>query len=125
MNHNVRFIGLLRQEFESSAYLTPQFAHFYRIFANDMRKLLKDLFAATEIDVHRGHFDASGFFRLPRGAVYYFSTGDVRVRWHGKGLLIRTARDFKDYTGGSNCEVPTDSGASAFVDGLTRIVRDH
>ena len=40
------------------------------------------------------------FFKLNNDRIYYFSLSDLR--WSKDSLLIRTAKDFKDYTGGSN-----------------------
>ena len=98
---------LLKQEFESSSGLTQEFNEFYHTFA-------------TEIKFNRGHFEVSGFFKLPSGKIWYFSLGDVR---YAKGsFFVRTAESFKDYTGGSNQEISTDNPAR-FVRRLKEIVK--
>jgi hypothetical protein len=51
-----------------------------------------------------GHYYVSGFFRNQYNKCFYFSISDVRHFNFGQ-MLYRTARDEKDYTGGSNCYV--------------------
>jgi len=113
-------ILLLKQEFESSSGITPEFQQFYLTFIREFRKLLRDEFNVKEIKMSKGHFEISGFFKLPNGNIYYFSLGDVR--WDKGYMLVRTAESFKDYTGGSNMEVPMDNRAR-FVRELKRIVK--
>jgi len=94
-------ILLVNQEFESSCYDTPQFLAFYKTFKREFRRLLKDSYSVSEIIFSKGHFEVSGFFKMSNGKIYYFSIGDVR-EYRVFGMLIRTAKDFKDYTGGCN-----------------------
>lgn len=60
----------------------------------------------TPIKGHYGqhyHYH-SGFFTSPQGQVWYWSTCDDRLTY-GRGrmdILIRTAKDVKDFTGGNN-----------------------
>lgn len=115
----LRFIEDLKQGFESSAWLTPEFASFARRFKSDFTKYLGSL-GATNIVINRNHFELYGFFTtvvpgkkasegysesLPHVQAWYFATGDVR--WSAKqfGMLVRTAKDYKDYTGGRNQSV--------------------
>jgi len=90
----------LKQEFESSSGLTEQFADFYRLFKREFGKALKKNLDIKELRISRGHFYISGFFQLANGRIWYFSLGDVR--WGDSKMLIRTAKSFQDYTGGSN-----------------------
>ena len=90
----------LQQEFVSSSGLTQQFADFYRLFKREFSKALRKTFNVTEIRMSRGHFYVSGFFQLADDRIWYFNLGDVR--WGDGKLLIRTAKSFEDYTGGSN-----------------------
>ena len=90
----------LNQEFISSSGLTQQFADFFILFKREFVRALKKHFDIAEIRINRGHFYASGFFQLTDGRIWYFSLGDVR--WGDGKLLIRTAKSFEDYTGGSN-----------------------
>lgn len=87
--------------FESSSSLTPQFSAFAKAFKKFILKSLP--WYSTLVGWNRGHFYVSGFIR--RGTkVVYFSISDVRFfpeDWH-KRILIRTAKDEKDFTGGTN-----------------------
>ena len=112
------FIGLLRQTFESSSSLTPQFQHFYMTFRSDMKRFLKER-GAGEIRFNRMHFEVSGFFEM-RGQIWYFNTGDVR--WFKEWMLLRTAKGFDDFTGGSNNQVRYGS-EEEFTEDFERITK--
>ena len=91
--------NLLKEEFISSSQETEQFRIFYRKFRSAIKKSLKD--KIKKMEIYKNHFDISGFFETLTGKIYYFSLDDVR--WDkGDRMLIRTAKHFKDYTGGSN-----------------------
>lgn len=88
--------------FESSSGLTEE----YRSFYGDIFKFLKgQLLNDFVLDIRRKHFEFSGFVQNKvSGKWAYFSSWDVRFfpdAWYNK-LLVRTAKDRKDYTGGSN-----------------------
>ena len=100
----------LNYKFESSSSLTPEFAQFRKEIKSYIKKQLdKDL----ELIMPFGtlHFAFSGFIKNKlTGKFVYFSCDDVRYSknaWHNN-LLIRTALNEKDYTGGSNgwCKLP-------------------
>jgi len=114
----LRFIEHLKETFTSSSGPTPQFIQFCNLFRRDFKLYLEQRFQATKIDVHRGHFELSGFFTVPEyhgdehpgysecimpEQIWYFSIGDIR--WNKQTMLLRTAKDYKDYTGGRNQEV--------------------
>lgn len=94
--------------FESSSALTPEFSLFARQLKNYIKKNIAPLQLVSFL---RGHFYCSGFVRNPVNGKYaYFSIPDVRHfknEWHNN-LLIRTAKNDKDYAGGSNsyCNLP-------------------
>ena len=91
-------IKLLNEKFESSCSRTPQYLKAHKTFKGEFTKLLKPL--TKEILISKpNHFDITGFFKLNDDRIYYFSIGDLRFN---KTFLIRIAKDFKDYTGGSN-----------------------
>ena len=97
---------LLGFNFESSGGRTPQYLEFHRTFKREFTNLLKPL--TKEISISKpNHFDLTGFFKLNDDRIYYFSIGDLR--WNKWSMLIRTAKDFKDYTGGSNNKISIDS----------------
>lgn len=61
-----------------------------------------ELFGGKEIEIHRGYRYRYGFFDKDNQC-YYFN---VNVNGFGFGeALIRTAKDRKDYTGGTNTYV--------------------
>lgn len=98
-------VRLLQQDFESGTRETEQFKHFALTFRRELVKTLKDNFGIKEFTFSRGHFYCSGFFKTEDDKVYYFSQSDVR-HFPKADLLIRTAKDFKDYTGGCNNYLP-------------------
>jgi hypothetical protein len=55
----------------------------------------------TNIELDYGFYYFSGFFTAPSGQVYYLSCSDVRHFEYNR-LLIRTAKHYKDWTGGCN-----------------------
>lgn len=113
---------LLNAKYESSSSRTKQYLTFCRVFKRQFKKLLHDNFNIVKIEIDKpNHFDQTGFFELENGNIYYFSIGDLR--WH-KTFLIRTAKDFKDYTGGSNDYCNTDDFES-FMRDLKRIVKSE
>jgi len=99
-------IKMLQHGFESSSTLTPEFSQFYRTFKSEFTKELESQ-GATNIVFSRGHFYVSGFCTI-NGQAWYFSISDVRGMEYclnqscmGK-LLYRTAKNYKDFTGGQN-----------------------
>lgn len=111
---------MLKRGFKSSSTLTPEFAEFYRTFKSEFTKELKSV-GATDIVFSRGHFYVSGFCTI-NGQAWYFSLNDVRGMEYwlnrpstGK-LLYRTAKDYKDFTGGGNryAEIKTGMGEEMF-----------
>ena len=97
---------LLSIEFESSTTKTPQYLEFYKTFKREFTNMLKPYI--NNIKIHKpNHFDVSGFFERKDNQIFYFSLGDLR--WNKKELLIRTATDFKDYTGGRNNFIPMNN----------------
>jgi len=106
-----KVIWLLNQEFESSSQRTPEYLEAHRTFKREFTKILKPICKTILID-KPNHFDIDGFFELNDNRIYWFSIGDLR--WD-KIFLIRTAKDFKDYTGGSNNYLTLDNN---FIENL-------
>ena len=89
---------------------------FTRAFYADMKAILKP--HIKRIEFHKGYYEISGFFETVEhqisktysrvSTIYYFNTGDLRWGTKQYGMLIRTAKDFKDYTGGRNQNVMYD-----------------
>lgn len=95
-----RIADLINAGFESSSGKTPEFKSFATKFKNDFKKEL-DSIGAKMTAYSVGHFYVSGFFRTKTDKCIYFSISDVRSFMDTK-ILVRTARDEKDYTGGVN-----------------------
>lgn len=95
--------------FESSSGLTKEFSLFSKDFKKYLKEKIKDSFDL--VNWSRGHFGISGFLKNKKNnKLVYFSCSDVRHfpnSWY-ENLLIRTAKNEKDYTGGSNdyCKFP-------------------
>jgi hypothetical protein len=107
---------LLHVPYETS----EQYLIFCKVFKKQFKKLLNDNFNITKIKISKpNHFDQSGFFELCDDNIYYFSIGDLR--WN-KTFLIRTAKDFKDYTGGTNSYCSIDTFEEFMAD-LNRIIQ--
>jgi hypothetical protein len=111
MNKSLR---LLRHGFESSCSTTQEFLNFVRTFRSEFTKELKSI-GATDIQIGKGHFYVSGFFTVD-GQAWYFSLSDVRGMEYclnqscmGK-LLYRTAKDYRDFTGGYNRYATIETG---------------
>ena len=112
-----KVIYLLNCEFESSSQRTPEYLRAHRTFKREFSKILKPI--CKEILISKpNHFDISGFFKLNDDRIYYFSIGDLR---NDKTFLIRIAKDFKDYTGGSNNFLSLDE---SFINNLLRKLDD-
>jgi len=91
--------------FQSSTLKTEEFLRFAREFK---RAISYELPENMTISFMVGHFYISGFFKNETTQKYaYFSISDVRFfqdSWVND-VLIRTAKDDKDYSGGKNQSV--------------------
>lgn len=80
-----------------------------------IKKTLKDR-GCTEIKISKGHMYFSGFFTAPSGQIYYIS-------WHDGNdtYLVRTAKDYKDFRGGTNQWFSQDDLKNAYLKGCNDI----
>lgn len=102
-------IDLIKQDFESSSGLTPQFKEFYDEAKKYLKKTLKPHVKRMKFD--RGHFTFSMFVEANSGKMYYMSIADVRSL--GKhDALIRKVESFTDYVGGNNNFISIDKNFS-------------
>ena len=88
--------------FKSSIEKTQQFKDFAKDFWKEIKKQTKDNFDI--VGKNNGHFYISGFLQNKNNNKYfYFNVPDVRFNknWYLK-ILIRTAKNKKDYSGGQN-----------------------
>jgi hypothetical protein len=112
-------IQALQQEFESSCSRTPEYLAWHRLFKREFTALLQSL-GCQEIAIGKpNHFDMSGFFRTKDGQAWWFRIEDLR--WSKDNMLVRTAQDFRDYTGGRN-QYARLSTAETFSAELQRIL---
>lgn len=89
--------------FESSSGLTAEFQAFAKDFKKYLLQQVRDNFEL--VNWSRGHFEVCGFLRNKKNKkLVYFSISDIRYFKNGwyNDVLIRTAENEKDYTGGSN-----------------------
>ena len=84
----------------SGSDLSPEFKEFFRKEKRRLTEIFKSK-GCFNIEMNYGFYYFSGFFTSPTGQTYYFSCSDVR-HWGYDKLLIRTAKDYKDFTGGMN-----------------------
>ena len=91
----------LNWQFSSGPTIGKDFRQFSKEFKKEIKKRLPE--GAELVTWNVGHYDISGFIK--RGDKYvYFSISDVRYfknEWYNN-ILVRTAKDTNDYTGGSN-----------------------
>ena len=92
--------------FESSSGVTQEQVAFWNAFRSDMKRILKGKIKRLKLE--KNHFEMFGFFEANTGVIWYISTGDLRWAAKKYGMLIRTAKDFKDFTGGPNYTIMFD-----------------
>jgi len=97
---------------------SPEFKSFARKFNNRLKKQFASI-GGENFKASVGHFYISGFVTI-EGNAYYWSISDVRHGF-GSGILIRTAIDYKDYTGGANNQIPMDNNIGENVKRLFRL----
>lgn len=86
--------------------LSQDFKSFYRKEKNRITKILTNL-GCTNIQLDYGFYYFYGFFTSKSGQIYYLSCSDTRYMGETDGyskndLLYRTAKHYKDWTGGCN-----------------------
>jgi hypothetical protein len=112
-------IEATQAEFESASCRTPEYLSWHRLFKREFTKFLTEK-GATLVQIGKpNHFDMSGFFTLGT-QIWYFSISDLR--WSKDQMLLRTAKHYKDYTGGNNQYVPLKRGEYSFCSSLLATV---
>ena len=84
----------------SGSDLGNDFKEFFRKEKSRITKHLK-IKGCTEIKMSMQFYYFYGFFTSKSGQAYYFSCSDVRHFSYEK-LHFRTAKNYSDFTGGSN-----------------------
>ena len=87
--------------------LGQDFKSFFSKEKSRITKQLKEL-GCTDIQMSRQFYYFNGFFTSKSGQAYYFSCSDVRHFGYNK-IMYRTAKDYKDFTGGMNQYVTIDN----------------
>jgi|TARA_R100001463_G_scaffold44377_1_gene92243 hypothetical protein len=96
----------------------------YSMFKRGFKGYLQNFYKLNLFKASNNHFYISGFFELENKEngnkqTYYFSIEDLRG---GQTFMIRTVKDFKDYTGGTNHYLSLDDFERLKTD-LDRFVR--
>ena len=95
---------------------------FHRTFKRQFKKLLIDHFDATEVKIGKpNHFDVTGFFKISN-TIFYFSLGDLR--WMTT-FLLRSAKDYDDYTGNTNNYCNIEDDFETFLKTLRSIINNE
>ena len=100
--------GYLDYEFSTGVYPGKDYLTFQTKYINFLRKLCREN-GWELVNVGRNHYCFSCFFKKQDKFVY-LSIADVRFSentWYDR-ILVRTAKNDKDYTGGQNqfCNLP-------------------
>lgn len=103
--------------FDSGVVNSEVFNAFFDTFKRSFTRILRRL-DANEIEFNKGHFYISGFFKVDTGC-FYFSISDVRDG--GTKMLIRTAKDNKDFTGGVNRYVNVNGDVASQISRLFKL----
>lgn len=115
-----KLFQLTNQYFESSCSRTPQYLAWHRTFKREFGNFLGEMGCADIRFSKPNHFDGSGFFSAPNGKIFYFSVSDLR--WFKDKMLIRTAQNYSDFTGGPN-QYATLSNEEDFRNQFKRIIQ--
>lgn len=93
----------LGYRFDGGAYTTPEYKSFETKYINYLKKIC-ELNGWELTKANKSHFEFSAFIKNSDNKYVYFSISDVRYWQDGwyKSILIRTAKNDKDYTGGAN-----------------------
>ena len=84
---------------DEGCYTSDDFKKFVRTFRSEFKKEVAKI-GGENVVISGGHYWLSGFFTL-NNQVYYISISDVR-HFTVDNILIRTAENYKDFTGGRN-----------------------
>ena len=86
--------------FGSGSVNSHEFNIFFSLFKKSFTIEL-NMINAENIVFSKGHFYLSGFFTV-QNQIFYFSLSDVRSSQQNPQLLVRTAKNYQDFSGGAN-----------------------
>ncbi len=81
--------------------LSEDFKKFFRAEKKRITKILTEM-GCTNVQMDYGFYFFSGFFTSSSGQTYYLMVHIDERPVSYKQILYRTAKDYKDYTGGGN-----------------------
>lgn len=111
----------LNYEFSTGCYTGEDYKQFERKYINYLKSLCNEN-GWEFVRALKNHYEFSAFFKA-NGQYVYFSIDDVRYwnnEWYNN-ILIRTAKDDKDYTGGYN----NYTSLPSLTDNVNRLVGVH
>lgn len=107
----IKALEATQAEFESSSGKTPEYLAWHRTFKREFTKFLQERGASSIMIGKPNHFDMSGFFTMGI-QLWYFSISDLRG--FKDNMLVRTAKHYKDFTGGTNQYIALNQGQTNF-----------
>lgn len=93
----------LNYEFSTGCYTGEDYKTFERKYISYLKSLCKE-YGWELVRVLKNHYEFSAFFKDNNNQFVYFHISDVRYfknEWYNN-ILIRTAKNETDYTGGNN-----------------------
>ncbi len=85
--------------------MSPDYCTFFKKEAKKIAKILEDK-GCTDVQISSGFYYFSGFYTAPDGQIWYILSSDKRHFGYDK-LTYRTAKSYKDFSGGANREIST------------------
>jgi len=87
--------------------LSPEFKKLFRAERKRITEILTKM-GCTEIKMDYGFYFFSGFFTSESGQIYYLMVHIDERPTSYERIMFRTAKDYKDYSGGSNQWIDKD-----------------
>lgn len=94
--------AIMNQDYDHEQPDIPRSKDFNKAFRAEVRKQIKPFGFELLPQKSSLYCGASGFVKSSDGKFVYFNSGDYRWDNPFERILIRTAKDEKDYTGGGN-----------------------
>ncbi len=94
--------AILAKDYDHEVPDTLRHVDFQKAFKSILKRMFPD---CTILPTKGAWCEANGFIKSPDNKYIYYSTNDYRWTTFGRwdqGILIRTAENEKDYTGGAN-----------------------
>lgn len=109
----------IKETYQTASSRTPEYLACHRTFKREFTKFLQGK-SASSIQINKpNHFDLSGYFVIA-GQTWYFRIEDLR--WSKDNMLIRTAKDSRDFIGGANQFIPLSEKLEDFEQGFVSTI---